>query len=230
MIEDSPFLTIRRNFPRPDPEKVKALKGVQSGVAVDCLKGSGALHHAIKPVTSSMSPAFTGVAVTCDCGPADNLAAFAALDICQPGDVVMIRTEGHLGCAVIGDMVAGMYANAGAAGLVTDGAVRDVTGIDAAGVPCFAAAVSPNSPARGGPGTAGLPIVMGGMQVDSGDVIVADADGVVVIPQARLDEVVERLPGLLAAEKELEAKVKGGLTVPDFAREILDGDRVLEID
>ena len=101
MIEDSPFLTIRRNFPRPDPEKVKALKGVQSGVAVDCLKGSGALHHAIKPVTSSMSPAFTGLAVTCDCGPADNLAAFAALDICQPGDVVMIRTEGHVGCAVI---------------------------------------------------------------------------------------------------------------------------------
>ena len=56
MIEDSPVLTIRRNFPRTDPEKVKALQGVQSGIVVDCLLGSGALHHAIKPVTSSMSP------------------------------------------------------------------------------------------------------------------------------------------------------------------------------
>ncbi|MEM7424678.1 MAG: RraA family protein, partial [Pseudomonadota bacterium] len=124
----------------------------------------------------------------------------------------------------------GMYANAGAVGMVTDGAVRDVTGIDEAGVPCFAAAVSPNSPARGGPGTAGLPIVMGGVPVDSGDVIVADADGVTVVPQGRLDEVVARLPVVLAAEKDLEAKVKSGLVVPDFAREILDGERVREVD
>ncbi|MEM7427615.1 MAG: RraA family protein [Pseudomonadota bacterium] len=230
MIEESPFLTIRRNFPRPDPAKVAALKGVQSGIAVDCLMGSGALHHTVKPMTSSMSPAFTGVAVTCDCGPADNLAVFAALDLCRPGDVVMIRTGDHLACAVIGDMVAGMYSNAGAVGMVTDGAVRDVTGIDEAGVPCFAAAVSPNSPARGGPGTAGLPIVMGGVPVDSGDVIVADADGVTVVPQGRLHEVVARLPVVLAAEKELEAKVKSGLVVPDFAREILDGECVREVD
>ena len=120
MIEDSPSLTLRRNFPRPDPAKVETLKGVQSGIAVDCLEGSGALHHGIKAVTSG-NAAFAGVAITCDCGPADNLAVFAALDMCQPGDVVMIRTGGHLGCAVIGDMVAGMYANAGAVGMVTDG-------------------------------------------------------------------------------------------------------------
>ncbi len=229
MIEDSPILTIRRNFERPDTDKVDALKGVQSSIAVDCLEGSGGLHHSIKPVTSG-NAGFTGVAITCDAGVADNLAVFAALDMCRPGDVVMIKTGGHLGCAVIGDMVAGMYANAGAAGMVTDGAVRDVAGIDEAGVPCFAAAVTPNSPARNGPGTAGLPIVMGDVHVDSGDVIVADADGVTVIPLDRLDAVLERLPIVLEAEKGLEAKVKGGLVVPDFAKEILDGSGVREME
>ena len=128
MIEDPPVLTISRNFTRPDKNLVSQLSGAQTGMIVDCMDGSGGLHHSIKPVTPKTT-SFVGVAVTCAAGPADNLAVFGAIDLCQPGDAIMISTEAHTGCAVIGDLVVGMSANLGAVGMVTDGGVRDVVGI-----------------------------------------------------------------------------------------------------
>ncbi|NNF80099.1 MAG: RraA family protein, partial [Rhizobiales bacterium] len=220
MIEDPPLLTVRRNFPRPSADLVAKLQGKATGVVVDCMDGRGALHHSVKPVTPAAT-SFTGVAVTCHTGPADNLAVFAAMDICQPGDVVLIATDEFFTTAVIGDLVVGMAANIGAVGMVTDGAVRDVAGICDTGIACFGAAVTPNSPARNGPGTAGLPIVCGGQPVSSGDVVVADADGVVIVPQDQLETVTARLPDVLAAEAALEEKVKAGLQMPDFAKDIL---------
>lgn len=229
MIEDPPLLTVRRNFPRPTSSQLEGFRGVATGVVVDCMDGRGALHHTIKPVTPDAT-SFTGVAVTCDAGPADNLAVFAAMDLCQPGDVVMIATDAFLSTAVIGDMVVGMAANIGTAGMVTDGAVRDVAGICEAGIACFGAAVTPNSPARNGPGTAGLPVTCGGVPISSGDIIVADSDGVVVVPHDQIDAVLARLPDVLAAEAGLEQKVKAGLQMPDFAKDILTSDRVQTID
>ena len=90
--------------------------------------------------------------------------------------------------------------------------------------------VTPDSPARNGPGTAGLPITAGGVRVDSGDVIVGDQDGVVVVPYERIDEVLARLEEVLAAEAALDALVSDGLQMPEFASSILEGDRVIWID
>ncbi len=229
MIEDPPVLSVKRNFSRPAAALVDKLRGIATGVVVDCMDGRGALPHTIKPVTPDAT-SFTGVAVTCHAGPADNLAVFAAMDICQPGDVIMIATDEFLTTAVIGDMVVGMAANLGSVGMVTDGAVRDVAGICEAGIACFGAAVTPNSPARNGPGTAGLPIVCGGWPISSGDVVVADADGVVIVPQDQIEAVLSRLPDVLAAEAALEEKVKAGLQMPDFAKDILNSDRVVTVD
>jgi 4-hydroxy-4-methyl-2-oxoglutarate aldolase len=229
MIDDPPLLTIRRRFARPDPALVEALRGIQTGFAVDAMDGSGALHHRIKPVDPAPA-VVVGVAVTCDCGPADNLAVFAALDIAGPGDILVCAAGGYEGTAVIGDLVAGMARNKGAAALVTDGLVRDLVGLRQVGLPVFAAGVTPNSPARQGPGTAGLPIVVGGVRVESGDVLVGDLDGVVVIPRERLAAVVDRLAAIRQKEATLDAAVRGGLTMPDFARRILDSDRVRSID
>jgi 4-hydroxy-4-methyl-2-oxoglutarate aldolase len=229
MIDDPPLLTIRRRFPRPDPALVEALRGVQTGFVVDGMDGSGALHHRIKPIDPALA-GFVGVAVTCDCGPADNLALFAALDIAGPGDVLVCATNAYEGTAVVGDLMAGMARNKGVVALVTDGLVRDQIGLRQVGLPVFAAGVTPNSPARQGPGTAGLPIVVGGMPVAPGDVLVGDLDGVVVIPRERLAAVVERLVVIREKEAALDAAVRGGLTMSDFARRILDSDRVRSVD
>jgi len=171
-----------------------------------------------------------GVAVTCDCGPADNLALFGALSIAGRGDVLVAATDSFTGTAVTGDLLLGMARNKGVIGFVTDGLVRDLPGILDVGLPCFAAGLTPNSPARAGPGTVGLPIVVGGVAVSSGDIIVADADGVVVVPLARAEATVSALAGVRAAEAALDRRVREGLEVPDFVTGILASDRVAEID
>jgi 4-hydroxy-4-methyl-2-oxoglutarate aldolase len=228
MIKDPPVMTIRRGFPRPKQKDVAAFAGAQTGPVVDAMGGRGAIDFRIKPL-APLKSTLVGVAVTCEAGPADNLALFGALDVAKPGDIIVAASDAFTGTAITGDLVIGMARNKGVVGFITDGLVRDVAGILAVGMPVYCAGVTPNSPARNGPAKVGLPITLGGVPIDSGDIIVADGDGVVVVPRIRVAQVLEALKAVRAAEAALEAKVKGGLQVPDFARAILDSDRTIEI-
>jgi 4-hydroxy-4-methyl-2-oxoglutarate aldolase len=229
MIKDPPLLTIRRNFPRARPKELAAFAQVQTGYVVDAMEGRGALDPRIKPL-APMPSVLVGTALTCHCGPADNLALFAALATARAGDVLVAATDGFTGTSITGDLLMGMARNRGLLGLVTDGLARDLAGILGVGLPVYCAGLTPNSPARNGPGTVGLPVVMGGVAIESGDVIVADNDGVVIVPRRQIGDVIGRLPAIRAAESGLEAKVKGGLEIPDFIQSILKSDRVVEID
>lgn len=218
MLDEAP--TIKRcDVVRPQAAQLEALRGTPIGFIVDALGGAGALDYRIKPAIAAQA-AFCGVALTCDAGPADNLAVLHALQAVEPGDVVVAATAGHTGCAVIGDLVLGMAKNCGAVGFVTDGCVRDLPGIERLGLPCYCVGVTPNSPHRSGPGTVGFPITIAGSAVASGDVIIADQDGVVVVPQARLDEVIARLPAIRKAEAEMDQKVCDGLRLPSFLQDV----------
>jgi len=123
-----------------------------------------------------------------------------------------------------------MARNRGVAGFVTDGLVRDLVGVLAVGLPVYCAGVTANSPVRNGPGTVGLPVVLGGVAVQSGDIVVGDRDGVVIVPLAQAQAVLGKLEDVRRAEAGLEAKVKAGLEIPDFITSILASDRVEEID
>lgn len=229
MIEDPPLLTVRRRFARPTRAQLDAFAGVPTGFVADAMNGRGALDARIKPI--GRTPAsFHGVAITCHAGPADNLALFGALAYGEPGDVMVCATDGFAETAVTGDLLLGMARNRGLAGFVTDGMVRDVPGIEAVGLPCFAAGVTPNSPVRNGPGTVGMPVVVGGVAVGPGDIVVGDGDGIVIVPFAAIDAVVERLVAVKAAEAALDAKVRGGLQLPDFIRSMIDAGRFREVD
>lgn len=229
MIEDPPLLTVRRRFARPTRAQLDAFAGVPTGFVADAMNGRGALDARIKPI--GRTPAsFHGVAITCHAGPADNLALFGALAYGEPGDVMVCATDGFAETAVTGDLLLGMARNRGLAGFVTDGMVRDVPGIEAVGLPCFAAGVTPNSPVRNGPGTVGMPVVVGGVAVGPGDIVVGDGDEIVVVPFAAIDAVAERLVAVKAAEAALNAKVRGGLQLPDFIRSMIDAGRFREVD
>lgn len=217
MIDEAPSIQ-RRDVVRPAKAQVEALRGTPTGFLVDAMGGSGALDYRIKPAIAEQA-AFCGVALTCDAGPADNLALLAALADVQPGDVIVCTTGSYTGCAVTGDLLLGMARNCGAVGFVTDGCARDLPGIRMVGLPCYCAGVTPNSPARSGPGTVGFAISLGGHQVESGDVVVADQDGVVVVPQSRLDEVIARLPAVRKSEAEMDQAVRDGLRLPAFLNE-----------
>ena len=227
MIEDPPLLQIRRAFARPSAAQIAAFSGVQTGYVVDAMNGRGALDGRIKPIGAAN--AFCGSALPCYAGPSDNLAAFAALSVAQDGDVVICATDSSSGTAVTGDLLLGMMKNAGVVAFVTDGFVRDIQGIRFVGLPCFAAGLTPNSPARNGPGTVGLPVVVGGFAVAAGDIVVGDEDGVVVVPAKQIENTIARLARVRAAEADLDAKVRAGLRIPTFIQNLIDGGRFTEV-
>ena len=158
------------------------------------------------------------------------LAIAATLAVVQQGDVIVAATDAHTTLAVVGRRITGMARNRGVAAVVTDGLARDTEGIRQSGVPVVCAGVTPNSAAAAGPGTVGQPVVIGGIAVASGDIVVGDADGVVVIPLWRVDEVLIRLEGVRAREADLAGKLAAGLGVPRRVTELMASPRVRYLD
>ncbi len=228
MIEEPPVLTIKKTLRRPSKTQIAAFVDVPTGFVIDALFGEGALSRQIGSLNtgSDASPRAAGPALTVNCGPADILATLASLKFIEKGDVVIVAFAGHQGCAVVGDRVTGMMKNCGAAGFVTDGPVRDLEGIAANGLPVWCTGLTPASPFTMGPGSVGFAIQIGGQEVETGDMIVADRDGVVIVPFERIDEVIEKLKHVAELEAELDAKVADGLKIPDAIADLLDSDAV----
>ena len=211
-MANPPALTVRRNFARPSPELIAKLREAPTGWIVDANGRRGALDYRIRPITHSVR--FCGVALTVHSRPRDNLAPYAAIQFAQPGDVMVVAAEAYEEASVVGDILVGMARNQGVAGLVTDGMVRDVDGLNAVGIPVFARGLSPNSPYKDGPGTIGLPISIGGVTVEAGDVVAGDQDGVVVVPRAALASVVAALDEVRLKEHKMEQLVAQGAKLP----------------
>lgn len=214
----SAVLRAARDIPRADPADIEAFGAAPVGNVVDAIGRTGAMDHAVKALTPAKR--FSGSALTVEAGPRDNLAPWAALRLARPGDVLVISTGGHVGHSVAGDLLMGMAANAGIVAIVTDGAIRDLTGAGKTGIPVFAAAVSPNSPQKNGPGSVGLPIVCGGVTVRAGDVVCGDEDGVVVVPGSRIRGALLELEKVRAKETVLEKAVGNGATAPAWIADV----------
>ncbi len=228
MLSDPPLLVVNRHFERPSSDLLAAFEGASTGFVVDAMGGRGALHYLIRPLATSSAP-LVGVALTCHAGPADNLAVFGAFNIATPGDIVMVATDSFTGTAVVGDHMAGMAKNCGVIGIVTDGLARDVAGIREVGLPVYCAGLSANTSVRSGPGTVGLPVEIGGAHVESGDIVVADEDGVVVVPRRMAEDVARALPQIREAEAELGAEIKAGLKLPSFVAALMGSGKIQEV-
>lgn len=210
MLEDPPLLTIRRTRPDPDAALLAGLAGVQTGQAVDAMGGRGAL-CGLRPLDPARA-AFAGFALPCEPGPDDNLAILAALALARPGEVIVAAAGGFGGSAVIGDNVAMVARARGLAAVVVDGMARDLAGIRDVGLPVHALGVTPNSCVRSGPGRVGLPVVAGGVAVAAGDLVLGDADGVVVVPRGEAAAVLARIAAVQAAERSIQARIREGFT------------------
>jgi 4-hydroxy-4-methyl-2-oxoglutarate aldolase len=207
VIEEPPLLTIARAIERPSADIVERFRDLPTSFLCDAMNGDGALDWRIKPIAMT---SLVGVALTCHCGPADVLPLKNAVAMTQPGDVLVVTTGGHTGTAVVGDLLLGVAKNRGAAGFVTDGLVRDRIDFEALQLPVYAMGVTPNSPHSKGPGSIGLPIVCGGKPVSSGDLIIGDRDGIVVVPRGAIADVLKNLERVKAAEAKASAAVRGG--------------------
>lgn len=226
-MTDSAPITIRRNFPRPDPADVKRFAGLSSGWAADANGRRGAIDRRLRPLTT-VRP-FSGVALTVATAPNDNLLAYAAVSVAAPGDVLFIATENFDGAAVIGDIFGGFAHNKGIAAVVTDGLVRDLDGLESLGLPVFARGVSPNSPQKNGPGEIGGTITLGGLRIESGDLVVGDRDGVVIIARADIPAAVTALEAIRTKEEAADRAIRDGATEPEWLADTLQRIGVREI-
>ena len=224
MLDDPPILKVQKPKRRPKNQQISALKGAMTGNVVDCMDGRGAMNHVIKPLQPSIA-SICGPALTCFAYPADNLGVIAALHMSRPGDIIVCANDAYTETATVGDLVCGMMKNKGVAGFVTDGMIRDQVGIEPWNLPIFCQGITPNSPARTGPGTVGLPISIGGRSVETGDMIIGDKDGVVVIPFDLIGSVIGKLRPLQEAEASVEARVKSGMSEPDYIEDLMNSDK-----
>ncbi|MFW6695084.1 RraA family protein [Streptomyces sp. MAR4 CNX-425] len=151
--------------------------------------------------------ALLGNALPVDVRSGDNLAVHRALDEARPGDVLVVNGHGDTTRALIGDLIGEIMVNAGLAGAVVDGAVRDVRALSGMGLAVYARAVTPAGPFKEGPGTVGAPVAVGGVVVAAGDVLVGDADGVVVVPRRRAAEVAGAVDGIVEKEEALRRRI-----------------------
>jgi len=227
-MSNDAVVTINRKFSRPSAELIKPFSDVPTGYVVDVQGRRGALDCSIKPMFDF--PSVAGPAVTVQTVPDDNLAPYLAMDVLQSGDVLVIANGGWTGSSVVGDLIAGMFKNIGVAAIVTDGAVRDVAGLKQVGVPVFARGLTANSPQKNGPGAVGLEVSIGGAVIRSGDLIVGDRDGVVVLPQEKIPSALEGLQAVREKERKIEALIAEGLKKPDWVKAFLAGEGVKYID
>jgi 4-hydroxy-4-methyl-2-oxoglutarate aldolase len=215
------MITISSDAPRCTAETVRRFAGIPTADLADALGGSGAIDHAIRPLFAAAP--FVGSALTVETPPNDNLAPYVALDMLRAGDVLMVSTRGFTGGATLGDSVMAHYDRIGIAGVVLDGLVRDMEGLRRIGLPVYARGLSPNAPIKKGPGSVGLPVVVGGVSVASGDIVAGDEDGVVVVPAARIDAVLARIEARRAAAPADPA------ALPGWLEDFLAGDEIRRI-
>jgi len=216
-MHPGPGFRIRAEIDRPDPAGVAALGEFATPNISDLMNRLYAMNTAIKPVTTTTK--LVGPALTVRCYPGDNLMVHKSLDIAQPGDVVVVDTSSSSMTAVLGDLISTKARHRGIAGFVVDGLVRDQPAVDALGdFPVFARGVTPIGPLHRGPGEINYAVSVGGVVVYPGDVIVGDANGLVVVPRASVESVLRRLQEQAAAESDYTAAVARG----DFSNDWVD--------
>ena len=231
MIENPPLIQIKKSSSRnrPSIKQLANFKNVPTGFICDALNGYAALDTNIKPlkVPGKNVEHIVGPALTVFSGAADVLGMSIAFSEIQPGDIVVNGVSGFQGTAAVGDRIAGMIKNNGGIGLITDGPMRDLEGIIETGLSCFCTGLNPNSPYNSGPAKIGYPTEIGNKTIHSGDIIVADSDGVTVVPFNKIDEVIEKLDRITELENAMDEKVKNGLKISEKALNYINSDQVI---
>jgi 4-hydroxy-4-methyl-2-oxoglutarate aldolase len=199
-----------RILPSPTPvhdSVVARFRGLASSNLADAM---GRFNFMDPGIRSRSGFPLCGRAVTVLARPADNLMVHKALQIAEPGEVVVVATCGSEGTAVFGELMCHTAAAKQLGGIIVDGAIRDVDGIAKLGFPAFSRSVSPGGCDKDGPGEINVPIACGNVVVMPGDIVVGDEDGVAVVPRAHAEEVLASVEGLMAREKKRVAEIQSG--------------------
>ena len=201
---------IVEGFERTPDDLVEAFRGKAAPNVADAM---GRFHFMDPEMVSRTGLPLCGVAVTV---------------MARPGDVVVVSTNGNTTSAVFGELMGHTAVGAKLGGIVVDGAIRDVEGLKALGLPAFSRTVTPGGCDKDGPGEINVPIACGNTVVMPGDIVLGDEDGMAVVPRQDAAEVLERVRALEEREKKRIAAIKEGELFKAEIDETLRSKGVLE--
>lgn len=187
-------------FERVTPEQIARARNFQAAILCDVAGRRGTMDARIRALNSAMT--VCGPAYTVEVRPGDNLMFHVALAVAKPGDVIVVDGKADSTCALFGDLMVTQGAAAKLGGFVVDAASRDTAELAQGDFPIFAAGTNPCGPTKGLPGRLSIPVSVGGVAVNPGDLVVGDIDGVVVIPRGEVEA------ALAAAQKKVEAEAQ----------------------
>jgi 4-hydroxy-4-methyl-2-oxoglutarate aldolase len=214
-----PGFRVKAEWARPDRALLDSFGEASSAQVADAMSRLGAMDAGIRPVWQS--PRVIGCALTVWCHAGDNLMLHKALSLARAGDVVVMNTQGNVTNSGFGELIATSAVKIGIRAVIVDGTVRDVEALDRLKLPVYSRGLSPNGCNKDGAGEVGTVIACGGVAVRPGDVIVADRDGVTVVPFDDAEEVARLAAAQVERERKRLAEIERGAIVRPEIDEVL---------
>jgi regulator of RNase E activity RraA len=217
--------------PEGNSELLKSYELLPAANIADTMNRIAVLGNGIKRISAPKKPIMAGFAITVKARAGDNLMLHAALDMATENDVIVVSNEGDRSRALMGEiMVAYAHCCKKIAGIVLDGPIRDVDALSTLDFPLFATGSNPAGPFKEGPGEVNTPIAVGGVAVNPGDLIVGDADGVIVVPLGDAEELLVKTKEYAKFDASKVEAAKNGAANRQWVKKALEVKGVEFID
>ena len=196
------------NIKRADASVIDRLAAAGTATVHEAIGRVGYVGPHLKPIQIDTKIAGSAVAVLSH--PGDNIMIHAAVEMCRPGDVLVVANTAPSTHGMFGDLLATSLMARGVRGLITDAGVRDTADLRSMGFPVWAQHVSCQGTVKNTAGSVNVPVILGGVTVQPGDVVCADDDGVVIVKRADAERALERSDARLAKEEQMRVTLKSG--------------------